>query len=56
MLQQKIEKLLTDRVERLLGIVERQNFKIAKIADVLQHVSKSDKNLTLKNSDPPPAS
>jgi len=38
LLQQKIEKLLTDRVDRLLGTVERQDFKISKITDVLNHI------------------
>lgn len=33
-----IEKLLTDRVDKLLGTVNRQDSKLEKIADVLQSI------------------
>lgn len=38
LLQMNIEKLLTDRVDKLLGTVNRQDSKLEKIADVLQSI------------------
>ena len=38
LLQQKIEKLLTSRVEKLLVTVQNQDVKIQKITEVLQTI------------------
>lgn len=42
LIQQKIEKLLIDRVDRLLGTVKRQQFKIDKITEVLTVIKEDD--------------
>ena len=41
LLQQKIEKLLTDSVEKLLGTVQKQDSKMTKITDVLRQISEA---------------
>jgi len=41
-LQSKIEKLLTDKVEKLVSTVERQNLKIKRITDVLNLINSTN--------------
>ena len=51
LLQMNIEKLLTDRVDKLLSTVNRQDTKLTKIADVLQSIyTIKSKNYGQKNA------
>ena len=56
LLQVKFEKLLTNRVDKLVKTIEKQDTKMAKIADVLKeiyHIKKLSANKFQENNDSP---